>query len=159
MNEQQLQHSCIFNQAFLIPEGDQVATTAMETCLYVAAITFNLALVHQLQGRRSSLEKAESLYQMALKLLDLQTSCNQESSASLILQLAAINSIYQIHLDLTGDTYHCNTMATKAVHQVRDYVSNAETRGVDAESFDDPRVRGLLMNVVLLNSSDVAAAA
>jgi len=153
--------SCVFNQAFQIPEMEEV-TTLRDVRINAAAVTFNLALAHQLQvhGRRCALEKAESLYQMSLKLLDMQSN-QQDSCTSLIVQLASINNLSQIHLDVSGDTFHCNMMATKAVRQVRSFVSMVQSpNGTNGGlSFDDPNVQELLMNVLLLKSPQVAPAA
>ena len=156
-----------FNKAFELPESEE-KTNLRDISTYGATVTFNSALAYQLLGDRASLAKAESLYQMALKLLEWQ-SFHPNICMGLIVKLAAINNLSQVHLDTKGDTYHCTVMATEAVQQVRSFVSMDRScvgsdHGFCFEDnhevfFEDPQVQGLLMNVLLLDTPHVAPAA
>ena len=151
--------SSIFNQAFEIPE-DEEKTTLRDIRVYASAVTFNSALAHQLRGDRRCLEKAETLYQMSIKLLECN-SYQQDSCTSLVLQLASVNNLSLVHLDLSGDMYQCNNMATEAVRQVHGFVSMVRSNGSDGGGIflEDPLIQDLLMNVLLLKAPQVAPAA
>jgi hypothetical protein len=145
------QDSYIFTDAINIPEhGDQ---TVVDLQIYSAAVIFNLALaVHRegnTIGNALSMAKAQKLYLMVLKVLNNQYMNNR---VAVIVKLAAINNLSQVRFDC-GEY----ELAREGLHHLSAFM---RTSGNTSDAMlEEPKIQGLLMNVLLLKAPFIAPAA
>jgi hypothetical protein len=146
------QDSYIFADAINIPEhGDQ---TVLDIQIYSAAVIFNLALVahregNTILGNASSRAKAQKLYLMVLKVLNNQYMNNR---VAVIVKLAAINNLSQIRFDC-GEY----ELAREGLTHLSIFM---QTSGNTSDAMlEEPKIQGILMNVLLLKAPVIAPAA
>ena len=145
------QDSYIFAEAINIPEhGDQ---TVVDIQIYSAAVIFNLALaVHRegnTTGSASSMAKAQKLYLMVLEVLNNQY---MNSRVAVIVKVAAINNLSQIRFDC-GEY----ELVREGLAHLSTFL-RASGNTSDA-MLEEPKIQGLLMNVLLLKEPVIAPAA
>ncbi|CAJ1937690.1 unnamed protein product [Cylindrotheca closterium] len=134
-----------FRQAIMIPsDGDD--TTKLDLHVYSAAVIFNLALAHHIQGSKNSRNKAHKLYATIMKLLDERVGHMQ---SALLLKLACINNMAHIRFE-SGE-----------FDRVQDGLGelSALLKTTDEVLLEGAEVQGLLMSVLLFKKPKVAAAA
>ena len=152
------QDSFLFNNVFVIPDTDNDELPAADINMYTAAVVFNMALAHHRQ-RNQPLKKTEKLYQMTLKVLGHQSYHPNSCSCymSLVIQLASINNLSQLH----SNTHGMEDMAMEVVQKLCNVVSLVGTVDNDNHGmfFDDRYLQELLVNVLFLKAPEVAAAA
>jgi hypothetical protein len=146
------QDSYIFTDAINIPEhGDQ---TVVDLQIYSAAVIFNLALAVHREGNTignasSSMAKAQKLYLMVLKVLNNQYMNNR---VAVIVKLAAINNLSQIRFDC-GEY----ELAREGLAHLSAFM---RTSGNTSDAMlEEPKIQGLLMNVLLLKAPVISPAA
>jgi hypothetical protein len=132
-----------FNQAIIIPSttrGQQ--QNELDMHVYCAAVIFNLALAHQSKGEET---RAEQFYALVLRLLS-NDLCHCRTAV--VIKLASILNLSQIRI-ANGDFEN----AREGLNQQSGFLRRT------AWFFEEPEVRGLLMNVLLLTAPAVARAA
>lgn len=142
-------HHEIFNQAIHVPcTGSE---SDIDVHVYSGAVVFNLALAHHKQALRDSNrhleQKAIKLYGMVLRFID---DTLVDLPTALMVKLAAINNLTQLQFANGG-----YEEARQGLEQVSGFVKYAS-----GEVLAQPKVQGLLMNVLMIRqTSKVAAAA
>ena len=158
-----------FNQMFRIPHTEDDVAATQDMRVYAGAVIFNLALAYHTQPQQQqqpgkSVEKAQKLYQMILKLLDPYQSGHEYGYAGLMIQLACINNLSQLYSDAdrSVDTIDIDDVATELVRKLRSIVSSVDAAANNDHEmmfFEDTKLQGLLINVLMLKAPQVAAAA
>ena len=139
-----------FHQAIVMPTDveDDNTSSSWDAYVYSAAVIFNLALAHHIQGSKDkkAQDKAERLYTTILKLLDERVGHIQ---SALMLKLACINNLAHIRTE------------NGVFDEARDGASQLSTllKTTDETLFEAAEVQGLLMSVLLFKKPRVAAAA
>ena len=163
------QQSFIFNEAIIVstpsPYDDEDEEVSEEHVhVYTGIVIFNLALAHHRKakssqittGRCGCLTKADKLYGMALKILGHDFS----NTISVLVKLASINNMAVIRFEM-GDSERAKSglqHLSKMLQQCSDLTPNMSC-ATDSPMFQEPQIKGLLMNVLLLRAPRVAPAA
>jgi hypothetical protein len=134
-----------FSQAIIIPSDDD-GSSPLDVHVYSAAVIFNLALAHHVQGSKNSQNKAQKLYATIMKLLDERVGHMQ---SAVLLKLACINNMAHIRFE-SGE-----------FDRVQDGLGQLSTllKSTDEGLLEGAEVQGLLMSVLLFKKPNVAAAA
>ncbi|KAL3934078.1 MAG: hypothetical protein SGBAC_010126 [Bacillariaceae sp.] len=136
-----------FRQAIMIPSHDE-ESSPLDIYIYSAAVIFNLALAHHVQGskNKNARNKAQKLYSTIMKILDARVGHMQ---SALLLKLACINNMAHIRFE-DGE-----------FDRVQDGLGQltALLKTTDEGLFEGAEVQGLLMSVLLFKKPKVAAAA
>jgi hypothetical protein len=136
----------VFNQAIRIQTDGPEDEIEINVCS--AAVIFNLALAHHHKssstGEVAYLSKAEKLYSMVLRVLN-----DGASRTANLVKLASINNMFQIRF-ANGDYEQASEGLSHVISFMR-YANYSE--------FEEPKVQGLLMNLLLLKAPRVAPAA
>ncbi|CAJ1936615.1 unnamed protein product [Cylindrotheca closterium] len=136
-----------FRQAILMP-SDIDESSPLDVFVYSAAVIFNLALVHHIQGskNKSARSKAQKLYAAIMRLLGDRVGHMQ---LSLLLKLACINNMAHIRYE-NGE-----------FDQVQDGLGQLSTllKTTDQCLFKGAEIQMLLMNVLFFKKPDIAPAA
>jgi hypothetical protein len=161
--EREEQHqSFIFNEAFAIRAcisgDDEDHCTEQDIHIYTSAVIFNLALSYHRKADQESLTKADKLYNMVLKLLVNDFT----SRVSVLVKLASINNMAQIRFQ-SGNF----VSAAAGLDHLTSFMRGSAMASADSSSgalssrplFQEPQIKGLLMNVLLLKVPKVAPAA
>jgi hypothetical protein len=136
----------VFNQAIRI----QTDGPEDEFDIHVSsvAVIFNLALAHHHKasstGEVAYLSKAENLYAMVLRVID-----DGASRTANLVKLASISNMSQIRF-ANGDY----EQASEGLRLLISFMRQA-----NASVFEEPKLRGLLMNALFLKAPRVAPAA
>jgi hypothetical protein len=136
----------VFNQAIRIPTDEP--EDEIDIHVSSAAVIFNLALAHHHKasktGKVAYLSKAEKLYAMVLRVLN-----DGASRTANLVKLASINNMSQIRF-ANGDYEQASEGLSHLISFMRQAGDSV---------FQEPKVQGLLMNVLLLKAPRVAPAA
>jgi hypothetical protein len=172
--------SDVFNRAIMIPTTHAVAEEREVTVeddwficyldIYSAAIVFNLALTHHFMSSchfvsscgyaATSIMKAKKLYRVALELL-LNTDNNVllNMHAGLIIKLACVNNLMQIHQH--GDDFHEKEERENYLRLHVSFLGQQEPPSSPGGStnhqalLQEKTVKRLLINVMLLGFQKV----
>jgi hypothetical protein len=143
--------SIVFNQAIRIPAGAELASD-FEKSIYTSTAVFNYALARHFKassGDAISMSKVEKLYAMVLKMLDNNGIC-WNLHIAIVIKLACINNLSQIRYS-NGDYEN----GREGFLQVSRFIRKSSNQTI----FEEPKIRGLLMNILLLMPPFVAPAA
>jgi len=138
-----------FRRAIMMPSDvDDGVSSPLDVYVYCAAVIFNLALVHHIQGSKNkdARNKAQQLYATTLMLLDDRVGHMQ---SALLLKLACINNMAHIRFE-NGE-----------FDQIQAGLGQLSTllKSTDEGLFEGVEVQALLMSVLLFKKPKVAAAA
>jgi tetratricopeptide (TPR) repeat protein len=131
-----------FNQAIAIPPTSGQVENDLDIRVYSAAAIFNLALALQHNGEE---KKAERLYAMVLKML---LNDHLHLRIAVLIKLASLNNLSQIRF-ANGDFEN----ARQGLDELSGFLRRA------AWKCEEPKVQGLLMNVLFLKAPNAAPAA
>ena len=158
---EQGQETFIFNQALHLNEKLDlccIEPSEEEIHLYTATVIFNLALAHHRRGLGNGVSallfKAEKLYSMLLKLLAHQGY--NKSRMALTVKLASIYNLASLRFDAGNfeeareGLGHLSTIVHSGSHS--ECITNLPM-------FQEPDLRELLLNVLMLKPPRVAPAA
>ena len=127
---------------------DEENSSPLDVYVYSAAVIFNLALAHHIQGAKNTnaRNKAEKLYATIMKLLDERVGHMQ---SALLLKLYCINNMAHIRFE------------NGAYDQIQDGLGELSTllKSTDECLLEGAEVQGMLMSVLLFKKPKVAAAA
>mmetsp|Transcript_20281 Transcript_20281/g.49726 ORF Transcript_20281/g.49726 Transcript_20281/m.49726 type:complete len:216 (-) Transcript_20281:236-883(-) len=145
VSQAEFEEHIYFRQAITMPTDEDVSSP-LDVYVYSAAVIFNLALAHHIQGNKNARNKAEKLYATIMKLLDDRVGHMQ---SALLLKLACINNMAHIRFE-NGE-----------FDQVQDGIGqlSALLKTTDEGLLEGAEVQGLLMSVLLFKKPKVAAAA
>jgi len=121
--------------------------------VYSACVVLNLALAHHrlgIKGNRAALNKAESLYSMALQLLNLPYPAST-SEIILSMKIIAVNNLAQVHQE-TGAFEESNIFIRQLSLLLQTMVSTGTF-------FSEQDFNKLVLNVMLCGPPMLAAAA
>lgn len=137
-----------FHQAIKMPCDEEIFSP-LDVYVFSAAVIFNLALSHHIQGAENikARKKAEKLYATIMNVLDDRVVHMQ---SALLLKLSCINNMAHIRLE-NGE-----------FDQIQDALVGeleALVKSTDKHLLEGPEVQELLMSVLLLEKPKFAAAA
>jgi hypothetical protein len=151
------QEAHLFTEAFSFPERPasirSCAPNKSHVKFYAAAVIFNIALAHHRQGQKGDAARminAQNLYGMILRLID---GDNCQNRSAVIVKLAVINNLSQIHFDC-GD-YELAHQGMAHISSLMMCISGTCNHAV----FEEPEVQSILLNMLLLKAPRLAPAA
>ena len=134
----------VFNISAVSPLQEGCTPDIHVSC---AAVIYNLAMVHHCQGGDSYLRKAQTLYSMALRILDAR-SCL--SHFAVLLKLGALNNMLQIRQERSD---------FENVSEDLSQISSLLHKAIADAIFEESTLNNLFLNMLLFCVPTVAPAA
>ena len=147
--QEEVSHSFVYTRAISFSGESEDLFTEDNAHLYSAVIILNIALAYHRQGKRSCLDKAERMYEMASKLVN-DAAINQ--GTSLLIHLAALNNLAQLRYD-RGE-FKSSQESFRLLARLIGSSASSEQHVVETSE-----VRGMLLNVLSATTLPVVAAA